>query len=366
MKKAKICGLALFGTVWLVLTVLAWSHPADEISDTERRKLAQFPELSVSSVLDGSFMADFEDYTLDQFPARDRFRQLKAQIHYDLLGQRDNNGIYIAQGYGAKLEKQLNEPSVRNALSKFNAIYDTYLRDTDSRICAVVIPDKSYYLAEENGYPAMDYEKLFEQMEQGMSWAQFVDITDLLSIEDYYRTDTHWRQEAILDVAQRLCGELEMSAPVEEEFTAENVARPFYGVYYGQAALPMAAETMTLMRSEKLDLCEVYQYETGKTTPVYDPDKLTGRDLYDVYLSGAVPLLTITNPSASTRRELIVFRDSFGSSLAPLLVSDYASVTLVDTRYISGAMLGNFLEFDGQDVLFAYSTLVLNESGTLK
>ena len=128
----------------------------------------------------------------------------------------------------------------------------------------------------------------------------------------------------------------------------------------------MDADTMYLLRSELLDRCGVYNHETGKTAAVYDMEKLDSADLYDVYLSGSAALLTIENPAAVSDRELIIFRDSFGSSLAPLLVSDYRTVTLVDLRYISADLLGQFVDFHGQDVLFLYSTLVLNDSSTLK
>ena len=104
----------------------------------------------------------------------------------------------------------------------------------------------------------------------------------------------------------------------------------------------------------------------GKTTDIYDMEKLSSRDLYDIYLSGAASLLQITNPAAATDRELVVFRDSFGSSLIPLLIKDYARVTIVDTRYIASDLLGEYLEFDDQDVLFIYSTLILNSSNSLK
>ena len=63
---------------------------------------------------------------------------------------------------------------------------------------------------------------------------------------------------------------------------------------------------------------------------------------------------------------MIVFRDSFGSSLVPLIVQDYKTVTLVDIRYMDSRMLGQFVEFKGQDVLMLYSTLVLNSGKTLK
>ena len=61
-----------------------------------------------------------------------------------------------------------------------------------------------------------------------------------------------------------------------------------------------------------------------------------------------------------------MFRDSFGSSLAPLLVDGYAKITLVDIRYISPALLDRFIAFDDQDVLFLYSVSILNSSETIK
>ena len=152
----------------------------------------------------------------------------------------------------------------------------------------------------------------------------------------------------------------------ETELIRTKVERPFYGVYYGQAALPMDAETMYYMTNDLLENCIVHNFETGGQTKIYDMEKLQSRDLYDIYLSGAAALLEIQNPAATTGRELVVFRDSFGSSLIPLLVKDYAKITVVDTRYIATDLVGEYLEFHDQDVLFLYSTLILNSSNSLK
>jgi hypothetical protein len=207
---------------------------------------------------------------------------------------------------------------------------------------------------------------MFAALEAGMPWAEFVDITETLDAEDYYRTDTHWRQESLLEAAAKLCEALGVAAPKAGDYTPTALERPFYGVYYGQAALPMEPETLYVMESEFLKNCTVYDWESGKYGDVYDMGKLESKDLYEVFLSGPRSLLTIENPHASTDRELIVFRDSFGSSMVPLLTQDYARVTLVDIRYIQIDMLDRFLEFGGQDVLFLYSTLVLNNSSTIK
>lgn len=361
-KKIRAAGMGILVAVWAALAVFAWFGPKQAVSESERRPLAQMPALTANTLISGKFAADVEDAAVDQFPMRDTLRSAKALFTYYVLGQKDNNGIYLTDGYAAKLEYPLNMSSVTYALDKLQYLHDTCLQE--SRVVVAVVPDKGCYLAQQNGYPAMDYEYLLETVRGELDWAQHVDLTDVLSIEDYYRTDTHWRQEKLLPAAKKLAQALDVS--ICEDYRQTVLDTPFYGVYYGQAALPMQPDTITILENDLLDNCRVYNYETGQYSGVYDLEKQTGMDPYDVYLSGAQALLTIENPAAETDRELIVFRDSFGSSIVPLLVQDYARVTLVDIRYIRSDLLGEYLDFSGQDVLMLYSTLILNSSKSLK
>ena len=106
----------------------------------------------------------------------------------------------------------------------------------------------------------------------------------------------------------------------------------------------------------------MYDYATEEYSSIYNLNKINSHDKYDIYLSGATPILTIENPEYEGTKELIVFRDSYGSSLIPLLATGYSKITVVDTRYISPKLLSQFIEFENQDVLFIYSTLVINNS----
>lgn len=365
MKNRHFLSAALVAALWLGLTALAWFGPRHDISDAERRKLEQFPSASAQNIGSGLFMSKFEAFSQDQFPLRDGFRQLKSLFSYNILRQSDNHGIYIVDGQAAKLEYPLNDTSVKNAAAKFQNIYDLYLKDNAGSIVFSVVPDKGFYLAEKNGIPAMDYDRLFATMEQ-QEWARYADISGSLSAADYYRTDTHWRQEKLFPAARVLADALGVTAPNPEDFWQEQVDRPFYGVYYGQAALPLDADTMVLMESNLLGECTVTNLDSNSISPVYNPEKLESRDLYDVFLSGSVSVLEIDNPAGIPGRELVVFRDSFGSSMIPLLVGDYAKITAVDIRYVPTSYVGNFVDFHGQDVLFLYSTTVLNNSAMLK
>ena len=322
-KMIRAIGAGVLVSVWLALTGFAWFGPKQETSDSERRPLDQMPQVSWESIQNGQFMQDFESFTLDQFPLRDSFRKVKALFHYNALQQGDNNGIYVVDGYAAKQEYPLNETSVSNALQRFNHIYSKYLENANCNIHFSIVPDKGYYLAEDSGHLAMDYEKLFSMVQEGTPWANHVDITDTLTAQDYYRTDTHWRQEHLIDAAAKLCQAMGVTAPKAEDFTVSQVQRPFYGVYYGQAALPMDSEFIYTMNSKVISRCSVFNHENNRKTAIYDMTKLGSKDLYDVYLSGATALLTITNPNATADKELVVFRDSFGSSMVPLLLQDY-------------------------------------------
>ena len=96
-------------------------------------------------------------------------------------------------------------------------------------------------------------------------------------------------------------------------------------------------------------------------------EKLGGVDSYDVFLWGARSLIQIENPNCDNEKELVIFRDSFTSSLAPLMINGYSKITLVDIRYVQSGMVGNLVEFkDNQDILFIYSTTILNNSTAFK
>ena len=358
--------LTLGAAAFLVMTLSLWGifKSDDAVSESERRPLKQFPAFSAQEVLSGRFQTNFESYTLDQFPLRDTFRTLKALAVRDLFREKDNNGIYVADGYAAKLDPTLNESSLDHAADRFRYVYETYLKDTDAKVYLSIIPDKNYFLAAENGYPALDYERLFADMREKTDYAQYIDLTGALSLSSYYRTDTHWRQEKLLPVAKLLADA--MGADLPEDFTSVTLGTPFSGVYRGQSALPMQPDTLTYLTNDALEGCRVYDYENDAYLPIYTLDKAGGNDPYEIFLSGPKSLLRIENPNSATERNLIVLRDSFAASLIPLLSESYREITLIDIRYLSPASLGKFVDFDAQDVLFLYSTSVLNDSSTIK
>ncbi|MBR5502568.1 MAG: hypothetical protein IKV55_06005 [Oscillospiraceae bacterium] len=356
--------LLLCGGLWLALSIFAWLKPADSYSNSERRALETLPAFSLQSFFAGDYTADFTSAAADQFPLRESFRALKANAAYRLFQLRDNNGIYLADGHLSKLEYPMSDSMLQHAQTLFRKVYDKYVANSGCRVYFSIVPDKNAYLAAANGYPALDYAALETAMRaETDAYMQYIDIAPLLQLSDYYTTDSHWRQECITDVAEALGSA--MGADVRAEYTQHTLDTPFYGVWAGQAALNVPADSLSYLTSDVLDGCSVFcskQAGVLQDMPLYDMEKAAGKDPYEMYLGGAEAFVVLENPACDSGRELVIFRDSFGSAIAPLLLEGYSRVTLVDLRYLRSDWLGEFIEFNGQDVLFLYSTMLLNSS----
>ena len=358
-KKFHAIAAGVLAVVWVVLTGMVWFTPDQKVSTSERRPLDQMPEFSQEAFLDGSFQKAFEAYLKDQFPQRDEFRQLKGILYTFLLNQKtDSNGMFYMDGHLSQHSTALNVEQFQQRMDVLNWVYNKYIANANANVYVSIIPDKNYYLAQKNNFPVMDYNHIFTQVQQQMSWGKYIDMTGVLNLDCFYTTDTHWRQETILPVAQLLCQSMGVAGPKAEDYTAEKIDMPFHGVWYGKAGLPVAADELFVLRSELFnDVTVSVEMMPGA---VYDETQLSTSDPYNIFLSGAKKgYVTIENPNATTDKKLVVFRDSFGSSIAPLFVQDYASVTLVDLRVMSRMNL-KMVDFQDADVLFLLSALVLN------
>ncbi len=355
----------LVGAFVLILSVTCWLKPATADSATERRPLAQFPKVTFNSIFNAgegnSFMTQFESYTLDQFPLRDPLRTLKALSAFYVYQLSDNNDYYVTDGIISKMDYTIHPESIEYATERLKMLYEQTLQDKASNIYLAVIPDKNSFTAPQSGHLSLDNDAFIEAVRNKMPYASYIDITHLLSADDYYATDTHWRQESITDVADALAKAMGVTLPTE--YTENTLDNPFYGVYYGQAAMPVAPDTLKWLTNDTINNLTAFNHGTQSENAIYDTDKAYGKDPYEIFLSGGKTApITITNPHATTDKELIVFRDSFGSSIAPLLAQGYKTVTLIDLRETMQSAIDLVTEIEGKDVLFLYSTLVLNNN----
>lgn len=369
MKSAKVKNIITSAVFVLIIGFLSISclfHGAKDYSESERRKLEQFPSLTLGNVLSGDFFKKFEKYAADQFPMREGFRSIKSVSRFYLIGRQENNGIYISNGIAVKKETEINSDRVTSNVKLWQSICNKYF--PDANIYYSVIPDKNYY-ASGNKYPHYDYNEFMKIVSSNAPKnSHYINIFDNLAISDFYSTDIHWKQENIYGIADKIAGAMGTKIDPKDSYRIENLG-DFYGVYYGQSALPLAPDKLNVLKNNTTDCAKVYLYgyKDGKfaknETVVYNPDDLTSNDRYDIFLSGPESLVEIENPNNKNGKTLFVFRDSFGSSVSPLLISGYERVVLVDTRYMASGLLNQIgVNTDATDVLFLYTTTTLNDT----
>lgn len=327
-----------------------------ETSETERRKLEQLPELNKKDILDKSYMEDLDKYFLDQFPFRDDMRSLKANFNYNILRQLDNNDITVKDKYIFKNEFPTNKESIDNFIEKTNNII---AKLPNKNIYLGIIPDKNYYI-DDKLFLNIDYDYLYNKVKDETD-TNFMDFRPTLKLSSYYRTDTHWQQNKLKSVVNLLNKEMNLNNKWNYKMRK---VRDFYGVYYGQSALNIIPDTITYMTNDTILDAKVEYYGSDEIEIYINHKK--SFDKYDIFLSGAEPFIKIKNFRAKEDRELVIFRDSFASSLTPLLLESYSKITLIDTRYIDSKNYKKLIEFKDQDILFLYSTLIVNNSFTLK
>ena len=330
-----------------------------DISVAERRKLATMPELTTKSLFDGTYFKKFDSYVTDQFVERDAFRKIKIDIELSTKGEYNN--LYMYDDYIVEEIFPLNTNSINNLTNKINYIKNTYLNDNNN-IYYTIIPDKNYFI--NKGNLKLDYNKLQDMMKSNLTNLNYINIFDKLTLDNYYKTDTHWKEEDLFNVANTIANQ--MNFDITNNNNVVNTITTFKGSYAGRLSVTKDIDTIKTISNPSTLNSSVYNYETKKYTDIYDYTKINSLDKYDIYLSGAVPIIDIINNNTSSDKELIVFRDSYGSSLIPLLIEGYKKITVIDIRYISSKILNKYIDFNDQDVLFMYSILTINNSFSIR
>jgi len=296
----------------------------------------------------------------------------------EVVRKLDTNGLFMVGEDVFKIEYPLREDKVTALTKKLVSLRETYMKDME--VHYTIVPDKNYFLPNDGQFLILDYERMRALMADGMTNMEYIDLFDTLSLDAYYYTDGHWRQERLgnvlavlsdgmgFDFPATIGGHSTKSSMIELNGYERQSYDRFYGAYYGQSARQLTPDVLVWLENETTRnaiVTDPTQPNLGNL-PVYRPEGLEGMDAYDLYLHGAQPLLVLENPNATVEKELLLFRDSYGSSLAPLMLESYSKITLIDLRYIQPQLLGQFIEFGGQDVLFMYSATIINNSDIIR
>ena len=317
----------------------------EEISIYERRKLKAFPKI----INNNNFFDDLDKYLSDHFIFRQDFREVKGFVNYNLFNISINNKVTIKDDYLFELT-ETNYKSLDNVVAKVNDIVEKFnISDYEF----IAIPLKNHYAGLDNVSEEID-----EYL--GVRIDNYHSLKDLLSLSDYYHTDIHLKQDRLGSVVSKI---LELCDVEEKDIEYSfNTYDKFYGSLYAKMAISMKPDTITYLTNDLLDSIKVYSVEDKDLLDVYNVSELESLDPYSIYLNGPKAYLKIVNKNVEDRK-LIIFRDSYTSSIAPLLVPYFSEIELIDLRYYGS----DLLNIDGNTkVLFIYGSEVLNNSFSIK
>lgn len=330
-----------------------------EYSEMENRMLAQRPELSLSDIVSGKFMEEYETYVTDQFVGRDAFVSMKSACER-VLGKKINNGVYYAQdGYlieqFASVEEELTDRNVE-AIGRF-------AQEASAEVMLALIPGSAQINRDklDADAPELDQKEIIQNIYRraGEYGVTTIDMYDTLwehrEEELFYRTDHHWTSlgayYGYLAYAQET-----WLTPVELERYSETVrSEEFYGTLYSKAgAFWIAPDRIsTYVADENIEV-EHIEGEASAVSGLYDLEKLSGKDKYAMFLGGNQPLAVIRT-SKQDQPRLLIIRDSFSDSLAPFLTEHYSEIYLWDFRYNRESVADFIKENQVEKVLICYS-----------
>ena len=351
----------LFILVLFLFMFINLAVPDREMSEKENRMLETRPALSMSTVLDGEFMEQWENYQSDQFAGRDCWRSVKVFLDR-LGGSRMENGVYI--GKSGQLLEEIEVPDDGQSEANLSAIVDFAEKYPDVQTSVMLVPDAACILSDR--LPAFagveDQKQLLgvakQRLGDDVNWIDAVSVlNNHVSDKLYYKTDHHWTTLAAFYVFRESAVSLGIDGEVGENFASYTISDDFNGVLASKSGVGLSEkETIDIYVPTQGDDDVVVNYvdEGRKTTSLYDSSKLETRDQYGVFLGGNSSVIDIRTVSPEKKR-LLVLKDSFANCFIPFLAPYYREIVVVDPRYYSGT-IGDIMDtYRITDALVLYS-----------
>ena len=206
-------------------------------------------------------------------------------------------------------------------------------------------------------------------------WAELEHI----SYHDYFfRTDHHWKPETALRVAKVVGDRLrEYGIPVDDshydlqEFDVEVLRDFFLGSEGKKATLSRATpDDFSILHPKfptriTLNIPEKNIYDTGDFEIAYDKKHLERCDYYHrtpyaMYGYGDMQVMDIENLLMQpTDKKVLIIKDSFCGTMAPLLSLGVRNLMTLDVRYFTGSVK-NYIDVHKPDVVIVMYTGALS------
>ncbi|MGN0468533.1 MAG: DHHW family protein [Acutalibacteraceae bacterium] len=353
------CVVVFFLLVLIGVIVLFAVYPKREMSERENRVLAQRPVLTFSSVADGSFMKNFENWLSDQFPFRDTLISLKTSADR-LTGKKEENGVYIGnEGFLFEKQTVYNEKQVKAITDAMNAFAK---KNKSIKASAVISPNSSLILSDlmPKGTDEADQKEQLSKIKNKLSGISWTDCQKAFeNAEDkkelFYRTDHHWTTKAAYLAFGSLMKTWKLSTK-GVEYSFYTVSNDFSGTLSSSSGVSSSKDEIQICVPKNENHLYTVHYESSgeKTASLFNSEKLEQKNQYEVFLGGNFDKV-IVSTNAETDRQLLIFKDSYANCMISMLTPYFSKIVIIDPRYYSGSLSSVLEEYEFTHAAFIYN-----------
>ena len=175
----------------------------------------------------------------------------------------------------------------------------------------------------------------------------------------YSRTDHHWQPLGAYYAAQAFAEAA--GVPFADLDQYETVSLPGYvGTLYGYTqSADLLNNPEDFVYYIPKTATETIRYDTYFSDPcpdslLWDPSNMSNNSYYMVF--GGDDRITHVSTSCHNGRNLVIFKDSYGNALLPVLTSSFENIYLCDVRYFDINAAWFIREVGATDLLFAMNT----------
>ncbi len=337
--------------IMFLLAIMNVLQPSKESSELERRPLQQFPDFSFEAVKSGKFQEELSVYLSDQFVGRDFFRGIKTDVQINLFRREWHNDVFIKDGNLYDQFDKIDYDTIDTHIKNINRFISTL----DNDVYLTLVPSKAHGVE----LPNIDQEMLAKYISVNVD-AEYLDLFDYDWDGAFLISDPHWRQEAVIDIYHNYLQEHLIKDKVVYDYVKNSLEEEYYGTLYSSLGTGNYNDILTYYTNEVISDLEVCILSNNTCYQGPYLDVADGESLYDIYLGGNEPIVVINNEAVEDR-ELVIFADSFGNAMAPIIAQDYSKVTVIDLRLVRLEFLDQFVEIGDADILYLYNVKSVND-----
>lgn len=325
-------------------------------SDLERRKLAQFPDFSFSSLVKNEWTAKYGEYTKDQVIVRDSWLKAQSLCESLLFQKEEIGGAMIGKNDALFTKMFALTPTEEKLLQKNTTLVQQFIEKFPGQVTFLLAPSSSVINAEElpANTPMLDENARLDGIFSTVSEADSLDLRDSFTaakddVQLYYDTDHHWTSYGAYLAYQQFC-QLRGLTPMEVTESDYTIVPDFYGTTYSKAlywkSKPDSIAYLDLPNAMTVwNVSPTFELTENFTATMYDKSKLEQGDKYAMFLYGNNGYSTIEGDGEGS---ILVVKDSYANSFIPYLTANYARIGVIDPRGF-GLSVADFAQQEGYD-----------------